>query len=1821
MAQSVDTKVVELKFNNDNFADKVDSTLIKLQQLNKNLDTVGVSDPFKNLSKNVKDVDVSGINDGVKEIHASFSKLDVVATTALANITNSVVNLGKKMVANLVSPIKKGILQGGLARARNIEQATFSFEGQKIGKSKGNESLSYYKEVMDAVLGTSYSYDVAARAASQLAASNVGVEKSMRKLADGTKIESKVLNADMTKALLGIAGVASMTGRSFDDVSRVFTKVAGNNRVYAQDLQSFSAMGLNAAAVLGSQMGKTEEQIYEMVKKGEIHFAEFSKAMSDAFGAHAKDSTLMFQGALDDVNAALARIGADFYGPALNAGRDILNSVTPLVDAIHSKLNPALDATNGIMGKASKSLSQYLDMLSYMIEMFPKMDRSLMGDWILEHMNAWTNIADLYGRGNLKDAVEQLEQVSKKWKGMDGQGINGKQMIADYYSAASNVSLIAKYLKISDKEAQKLVDDGKVGSKEIATIVDGMIDDGTVGFNEFYKAFHKLWSESEKLMNNPKSTDFFNEYVRQAIRAEEPSERFNKHLQTFASILNGIKSLASSVGKILGGFADIFLSLAGHLKPLGNLLVKAAEETAKFVVYIADFIATSESFSSVIDSIVHVISKFFELLNVSKLAQLALYSLGKVFDFIAKAIDTIQRGVATVIGVISDLFGKIVDKINSVVSSSEELAKVLQSIKQAGIVVMIINLAAMLARPIEMLDALSGSIKNVGKSIGKVFDNIASVFESIAGLAGKIGKVLDEVRESLVKFQELIVATAIFEIGIAIAVLAGAFYLLTKIDTSKMENFAVALVSFGAVVGTILAIPKLFKNITTVRKAWEKSVNNIKDIGKAFLMMAASVAIIAAAIVRLSKIDKGSLLAATGVVETLLITMAVIAKLLSGTVTTTRSKGLKSLWSGQATKTSTSMTKGLLGLVAMAEAVNILAKALAKVAAINDIDAMVTAFAVIEMLMLSMAGIVKFLSKQKPDKMARGVGVLLAMALAVRMLTKPMIILSEIASSNSEGLWTAVNAIGALLVVMGLLTKLLSGSEGLVKAGISILLIAAAMKILGEVVMAFSSLDSETMVLSIVGLCWALGSLVLALALIDEKGVLAKAVALLIIAKTMEILSGVILDFGSNIEQSFGGIAALAVALGVLAGACLLFKKVPITGILKLFLTLALGAVIVAAFGAAIGVFGVGIGVFGVGLGILAVGLKQIGEVIPQLLGIMVIFGVALALMGTVGAPAILVIIGLAGAFLLLGAAMMLIGTGLNDTAAAIKILTEMKGELGDTVKQITEFITKLKKMTDDADKIGESFMTIAKPLKSIRTSAEELTKHIEKLSKSYTDMIGKTSECMSSLADSLTAISQLNQDSFSEATEAVKGFVDSLKGIQNDAETVATTATSISDSLEGMKGTFELVKETIKQFKHTSTKVFDELGASLSGIADPLTTLNTLKDDLATLSSDLTEFITSLSVLKDKSALVQEGAVSISNALHSIENAARVTKDSFAGLTQNTADILSQMGTGLTNMGSGFETILKVKDQLDSAASSIESFYKKLESLNSTATTIAQGTKQVTSAVKMLGEAAKKTASLSKQGMNDSGSAMVDGLIGGMTNKKSELETKVTSMLDGIGRKIKNKQSAWRDIGAHLIKGMINGISNQQYALEQQVKALEEKAERAVKAKAEIKSPSKVWAKIGSFMGQGLINGIANSEHGVKVAALGLASVSEDAISSAIYSISDAINSDLDVTPTITPVVDLSNISAASGFISNSFARNQAIGISRLMNSSPNALAYAADSIVNGIASQNQNGSIDPAMIYEAVRQGASDAEIRGITLNGRELKRGLRDMGVVTR
>ena len=109
MSKTVDERVVSMQFDNKHFESNVQTTMSTLDKLKQKLHLDGASKGLENVDAAAKKVDMSGLSNGVETVRAKFSALDVMGVTALANITNSAVEAGKKIVSALtIDPIKTG---------------------------------------------------------------------------------------------------------------------------------------------------------------------------------------------------------------------------------------------------------------------------------------------------------------------------------------------------------------------------------------------------------------------------------------------------------------------------------------------------------------------------------------------------------------------------------------------------------------------------------------------------------------------------------------------------------------------------------------------------------------------------------------------------------------------------------------------------------------------------------------------------------------------------------------------------------------------------------------------------------------------------------------------------------------------------------------------------------------------------------------------------------------------------------------------------------------------------------------------------------------------------------------------------------------------------------------------------------------------------------------------------------------------------------------------------------------------------------------------------------------------------------------------------------------------------------------------------------------------------------------------------------------------------------------------------------------------------------------------------------------------------------
>ena len=109
MSQTIDHRIVEMKFDNKQFESGAATTMSTLDKLKKSLDFSKIGDSFKNIDKAADKVDISGLDKAINGVQSKFSALEVMAITTLGNITNSFVSSAKRWVsAFTIDPIKSG---------------------------------------------------------------------------------------------------------------------------------------------------------------------------------------------------------------------------------------------------------------------------------------------------------------------------------------------------------------------------------------------------------------------------------------------------------------------------------------------------------------------------------------------------------------------------------------------------------------------------------------------------------------------------------------------------------------------------------------------------------------------------------------------------------------------------------------------------------------------------------------------------------------------------------------------------------------------------------------------------------------------------------------------------------------------------------------------------------------------------------------------------------------------------------------------------------------------------------------------------------------------------------------------------------------------------------------------------------------------------------------------------------------------------------------------------------------------------------------------------------------------------------------------------------------------------------------------------------------------------------------------------------------------------------------------------------------------------------------------------------------------------------
>lgn len=375
--------------------------------------------------------------------------------------------------------------------------------------------------------------------------------------------------------------------------------------------------------------------------------------------------------------------------------------------------------------------------------------------------------------------------------------------------------------------------------------------------------------------------------------------------------------------------------------------------------------------------------------------------------------------------------------------------------------------------------------------------------------------------------------------------------------------------------------------------------------------------------------------------------------------------------------------------------------------------------------------------------------------------------------------------------------------------------------------------------------------------------------------------------------------------------------------------------------------------------------------------------------------------------------------------------------------------------------------------------------------------------------------------------------------------------------------------------------------------------------DNLSKLNLAIsTDFAGIAGSLQSVSSTISEG-ISITN-INSMISCCR-------SLVSFSAEIGKDSGSNLKSFASALSDFSKQMSKVDT--SGLSSFSKQMKTigdsgvnalLNSFKGTSAKATQAGSSVAKAISSGFSKNASSFTKAVTSVLNTMIQTIKGYSSKASSAMKAVAAGMADGvisgksmIVNNVKNAvkagvtearsyREAFYGAGAYLVRGLANGISDNDYIVKAKAKAMAKAATRAAQKELDEHSPSKVFYKIGKYIPMGMVKGIDAYASQAKDSSKLMARSAVDGASYALTALTDMINGDIDMSPTIRPVVDMSSVNASARDMNQLLGGNINLGLSAQLNA-----------INSRMRSRNQNsGNADVISAIAGLRK-----EISGIS------------------
>lgn len=1332
MSNTIDERVVQMKFNNGQFLNGIKSTLAGLAGLKKGLNLDGATKGLDNLNAAGKRFSLAGLATGIENISSKFSALSVVGITALATIANKAVNVGAQITKSLtVKPITDGLAEyeTNLNAIQTI-LANTQASGSTLADVNGKlAELNTYSDQ------TIYNFAEMAKNIGTFTAAGVDLDTS-------------------TSAIKGIANLAALSGSNSNQASQAMYQLS-------QELANGKVTLLGWTSVVNAGMGGTVFQralAETAVAMGTIDKSALSlegkmknvqiegKSFRDSISAENGESWL--------TSEVLTQTLQQFTGDLSDAELAAEGFSASQIEAIQQQAKTAKEAATVV-----KTSTQLMGTLAEAAGSgWAASWQIIFGDFE-EAKKLWTGVNNVLGEMIGKSA-DARNATLKDWKDSGGRdaAINA---VANAFKA-----LMAVFTPI--KEAFREIFPATTGA-QLANITK-IIENFTKGLIIGSEA-------SDKLKRTFKGLFAILDIVKTVVFGLVSV--FFEMLGVATEGSGGILDFTAKIGDWLVKVRDAIKEgdgLVTFFNTLRDVLRKPIEFIRQFATSLVELVSGFEGFDTggVEDGLERISARFDVMSNLGRIAKGLWEKLQAAFksarDFFTPITDRMMAFFGDIGQQIADAFGEVdfstvLDMINTGLLAgivllirkflkggfkSDEGGGFFDSIKEA------------FGSLTDTLSAMQTTLKSA--TLLAIAAAVALLTASVVALSfidsAKLTKALAAIS---VMFVQLLVG-----MGFLDAIAASSGFLKLPFIAGSMILLATAVLVLSAAVKNLsdldwqglikglVGVSVLLVAVAGASKIMSGNAGGMISAGVGMIAVAAAIKILASAVKDFSALsweDMAKGLVGVGTVLTALTLFTRLAAVNKGAVAS--SVGLILL--GGALKVMASSVKDFAEMDVAS-----LTKGLVSVTAILAAIALFT-------------------------KVTSGGISMIATAAGVAILGGALKILASAVSDFADMSWADLGKgmagmAAALLAIAGAMWLM---PPNMIVTAASLVIVAAALTTLSEVLTSMGGMSWEEIAKGLVTLAGSL--LIIAGAMFLMTTALPGALALIVIAGALSLLAPVLISLG---EMTWGeivrGLVTLAGALAIIGLAGLLLTPV-IPSLMGLGVAMALLGV---------GALGVGLGLvaFSAGLTTLALSGAVVTTVlvamVSALLGLIPVamtqFGlgvIALAGVITTGAPAIVgalvaVLTSLIQAILtiapmIIGALVtlifMLIDTLVSNVprlvAAGFELLLGILRGIGDNIglvvdeaaNIIVQFINGISNNLPSITEAGANLI-----ITFVESLATSVRNNSSRMNAAGLDLAGAIIEGMTSgIANGIASVAQAARDMASNALSAAMDFLD----------------------------------------------------------------------------------------------------------------------------------------------------------------------------------------------------------------------------------------------------------------------------------------------------------------------------------------------------------------------------------------------------------------------------------------------------------------------------